>query len=612
MNTFQNLGLTEDLLKAITDLGFETPSEVQEKTIPILLEQDTDLVSLAQTGTGKTAAFGFPMLQKIDVESRTTQGLILSPTRELCLQITNEMKLYGKYLKGLNVVAIYGGASITDQAREVKRGAQIIVATPGRMKDMINRKLVDISKIEYSVLDEADEMLNMGFYDDIVDILSYTPKEKTTWLFSATMPQEVSTIAKKFMNNPVEITVGNKNESTNQVSHEYYLVNTRDRYSALKRLADANPDIFSVIFCRTKRDTQKVAEQLIEDGYSAGALHGDLSQNQRDMVMKSFRNQQIQMLVATDVAARGIDVEDITHVINYQLPDEPEIYTHRSGRTGRAGKTGISMVIVSKSEVRKIKSIERIIKKNFVRKDIPDGMEICEVQLMSLANKIHNTEINHEIDKYLSSINALFEETTKDELIKKFFSVEFTRFFDYYNKSKNLNVEGNREDSHDGGRDFGNNGNDTRYFINVGKKDGYDWMNLKDFLKEVLELGRDDVFKVDVKDSFSFFTTDNSLQEKVLGFFKDFKHEGRFVNVEVSEDKGGRNRGGRSGGRRDGGNRRRDDKPRGERFSSSRGGSRNRSERRGSDRDSRPGQKSPEFKSSVSSFDRPRRSRRRD
>lgn len=612
MNTFQNLGLTEDLLKAITDLGFETPSEVQEKTIPILLEQDTDLVSLAQTGTGKTAAFGFPMLQKIDVESRTTQGLILSPTRELCLQITNEMKLYGKYLKGLNVVAIYGGASITDQAREVKRGAQIIVATPGRMKDMINRKLVDISKIEYSVLDEADEMLNMGFYDDIVDILSYTPKEKTTWLFSATMPQEVSNIAKKFMNNPVEITVGNKNESTNQVSHEYYLVNTRDRYSALKRLADANPDIFSVIFCRTKRDTQKVAEQLIEDGYSAGALHGDLSQNQRDMVMKSFRNQQIQMLVATDVAARGIDVEDITHVINYQLPDEPEIYTHRSGRTGRAGKTGISMVIVSKSEVRKIKSIERIIKKNFVRKDIPDGMEICEVQLMSLANKIHNTEINHEIDKYLSSINALFEETTKDELIKKFFSVEFTRFFDYYNKSKNLNVERNREDSHDGGRDFGNNGNDTRYFINVGKKDGYDWMNLKDFLKEVLELGRDDVFKVDVKDSFSFFTTDNSLQEKVLGFFKDFKHEGRFVNVEVSEDKGGRNRGGRSGGRRDGGNRRRDDKPRGERFSSSRGGSRNRSERRGSDRDSRPRQKSSEFKSSVSSFDRPRRSRRRD
>ncbi|HNQ28093.1 MAG TPA: DEAD/DEAH box helicase, partial [Aquaticitalea sp.] len=339
MNTFQDLGLNEDLLNAINDLGFVTPSEVQQKAIPVLLEQDSDLVALAQTGTGKTAAFGFPMLQKIDIDSRTTQGLVLSPTRELCLQITNELKQYGKYCNGLNVVAIYGGASITEQAKQIKRGAQIVVATPGRMKDMISRNLVDISKIEFAVLDEADEMLNMGFYEDITDILSYTPEEKSTWLFSATMPREVAAIAKKFMENPIEITVGNKNESTKQVSHEYYLVNSRDRYSALKRLADANPDIFSVIFCRTKRDTQKVAEQLIEDGYSAGALHGDLSQNQRDMVMNAFRKNQIQMLVATDVAARGIDVEDITHVINYQLPDEIETYTHRSGRTGRAGKT---------------------------------------------------------------------------------------------------------------------------------------------------------------------------------------------------------------------------------------------------------------------------------
>lgn len=557
MNTFQDLGLNEDLLQAITDLGFTKPSEVQDKAIPILLESETDLVALAQTGTGKTAAFGFPMLQKINIDSRTTQGLILSPTRELCLQITNEMKLYGKYCKGLNVVAVYGGASITDQARDIKKGAQIIVATPGRIKDMISRRLVDISKIEYAVLDEADEMLNMGFYEDITDILSNTPEDKCTWLFSATMPREVATIAKKFMENPKEITVGNKNESTNQVSHEYYLVNARDRYQALKRLADANPDIFSVIFCRTKRDTQKVAENLIEDGYSAGALHGDLSQNQRDLVMSSFRKNQIQMLVATDVAARGIDVDDITHVINYQLPDEPEIYTHRSGRTGRAGKTGISMVIVSKSEVRKIKSIERIIKKEFVKKEIPDGMEICEVQLLSLANKIHNTEINHEIDKYLTSINELFADTTKDELIKKFFSVEFTRFYNYYQKSKNLNIaEGSfdRESSREGGRDFSGKSNSTRYFINVGSKDGFDWMKLKDFLKDVLELGRDDVFKVEVKDSFSFFNTENELKEKVLAFFTDFKHEGRFVNVEVSENRGG---GGRrndrgSGGKRDG------------------------------------------------------------
>jgi len=611
MNTFQNLGLTEDLLHAITDLGFETPSEVQEKTIPTLLEQDTDLVSLAQTGTGKTAAFGFPMLQKINVDSRTTQGLILSPTRELCLQITNEMKLYGKYLNGLNVVAIYGGASISEQARDVKRGAQIIVATPGRMKDMINRNMVDISKIEYAVLDEADEMLNMGFYEDITDILSYTPQDKNTWLFSATMPKEVASIAKKFMKNPIEITIGNRNESTNQVSHEYYLVNARDRYSALKRLADANPDIFSVIFCRTKRDTQKIAEQLIEDGYSAGALHGDLSQNQRDIVMKSFRNQQIQMLVATDVAARGIDVEDITHVINYQLPDEIETYTHRSGRTGRAGKTGVSMVIVSKSELRKIKSIERIIKKNFVRKDIPDGMEICEVQLMSLANKVHNTEINHEIDKYLGSINQLFEDSSKDELIKKFFSVEFTRFYDYYQKSKNLNVE----DSHDSGREhesnFERSADDTRYFINVGKKDGFDWMKLKDFLRDVLELGRDDVFKVDVKDSFSFFNTDAILQEKVLGFFNDFKHEGRFVNVEISEDKGGRPKGGRGGGRRDGGKRRRDEKPKRERRSSFKGNDTgNKREGRRSSGGEKPKQKGSKYIPEFS--DRPRRSRRKN
>ncbi|WP_299100813.1 DEAD/DEAH box helicase [uncultured Winogradskyella sp.] len=631
MSTFQELGLNEDLLNAITDLGFEKPSEVQSKAIPLLLEEDKDLVALAQTGTGKTAAFGFPMLQKIDIDSRTTQGLILSPTRELCLQITNELKNYGKYCKGLNVVAIYGGSSISDQARQVKRGAQIIVATPGRMKDMISRRMVDISKIQYSVLDEADEMLNMGFYEDITDILSHTPDDKSTWLFSATMPKEVSTIAKKFMYDPTEITVGNKNESTSNVTHEYYLVNARDRYQALKRLADANPDIFSVIFCRTKRDTQKVAENLIEDGYSAGALHGDLSQNQRDLVMKSFRNNQIQMLVATDVAARGIDVDDITHVINYQLPDEIETYTHRSGRTGRAGKTGVSMVIVSKSETRKIKSIERIIKKQFEKKDIPSGTDIVEVQLMSLANKIHTTETNHEIDKHLDSINELFADTDKDELIKKFFSVEFNRFFNYYQKSKDLGVVESRGDR-DGGRDYGKQSNDTRYFINVGSKDGFDWMKLKDFLKEQLELGRDDVFKVDVKESFSFFNTEKTLQEKVLAFFTDFKYEGRFVNVEVSE-----NRGRSGGGRRDrnrgrggndrrsgGGNRRRDD--RGERRSNERrsSGSGNRSDRRSSRRsddnrsdrggdrkfnDSR-GDRRPE--SSNSGSDRPRRSRRRD
>ncbi|MFV0541175.1 MAG: DEAD/DEAH box helicase [Aestuariibaculum sp.] len=584
MSTFQDLGLNDDLLQAINALGFTAPSEVQEKAIPLLLSNEGDLVALAQTGTGKTAAFGFPMLQKIDIGSRTTQGLILSPTRELCLQITNEIKLYGKYCKGLNVVAVYGGASITEQSREVKRGAQIIVATPGRMKDMINRRMVDISKIEYAVLDEADEMLNMGFKEDITDILSHTPQDKSTWLFSATMPKEVAAIAKNFMHKPQEITVGNKNESTSNVSHEYYLVNARDRYAALKRLADANPDIFSVVFCRTKRDTQKVAEMLIEDGYNAGALHGDLSQNQRDLVMNAFRKNQIQMLVATDVAARGIDVDDITHVINYQLPDEVETYTHRSGRTGRAGKTGVSMVIVSKSEVRKIKSIERIIKRHFEKKEIPNGMEICEVQLMSLANKIHNTEINHEIDEYLSQINELFEGTTKDELIKKFFSVEFTRFFNYYKKAKDLNVSEGSHDREDGRSHRGGNPDSTRYFINIGRKDGYDWMSLKDFLRDQLNLSKDDLFKVETKDSFSFFNTENEFKDKVLAHFTDFKHEGRFVNVEVSENRGG------GGGKRRG--KRYDDKRSGGKY-----GKKN--------KDKRSGGKSNNFGAS-----RPRRSRR--
>ena len=607
MNAFHKLGLEDHLIQAVTDLGFETPSEVQEKTIPLLLEDDIDLVALAQTGTGKTAAFGFPMLQKIDIDSRTTQGLILSPTRELCLQITNEMKLYGKHCKGLNVTAIYGGASITDQAKQIKRGAQIIVATPGRMKDMISRRLVDISKIEYAVLDEADEMLNMGFFEDITEILSHTPDDKSTWLFSATMPKEVSLIAKKFMDNPTEVTVGHKNMGSKNVSHEYFLVGARDRYQALKRLADANPEIFSVIFCRTKRDTQKVAEQLIEDGYNAGALHGDLSQNQRDVVMKSFRAKQIQMLVATDVAARGIDVDDITHVINYQLPDEIEIYTHRSGRTGRAGKTGISMVIVSKSEVRKIKSIERIIQKEFIKKEVPSGMEICEVQLKALANKIHDTEINHEIDPYLNDINSLFEDVSKDELIKKFFSVEFTRFFNYYKKTKDLNSpsEGSRSD------DYAQDDNSARFFINIGSKDGYDWMKLKDFLRDTLQLNQDDVYKVDVKDSFAFFNTDNAHKAKVLEFFTDFKQDGRFINVEITEKKSrDRNRGG-SGGRRSGGGGYGGGRGRSDR---SKGSSGFRSEGKGRRSDSESSSRSPrrssDFKPKGGDFSRPRKSRR--
>ncbi len=549
MNKFEALGLQKSLLDAVADMGFETPSEVQEKAIPILLETETDLVALAQTGTGKTAAFGFPLIQKIDSNSRTTQGLILSPTRELCLQITKEIQAYSKYERNINTVAIYGGASITEQARQIKRGAQIIVATPGRMKDMISRRLVDISKIDYCILDEADEMLNMGFFEDIKDILSNTPNEKSTWLFSATMPKEVAIIAKKFMHSPQEITVGTKNAGTSTVQHEYYVVGGRDRYPALKRLADTNPDIFSVIFCRTKRDTQKVAEKLIEDGYNAGALHGDLSQNQRDLVMNSFRKKQIQMLVATDVAARGIDVDDITHVINYQLPDEIETYTHRSGRTGRAGKSGISMVIVTRSELRKIKSIENKIQQKFIPKTIPTGMEICEIQLYHLANKIKDTKINEDVEHYLPAINDVLQGIDREELIKKIVSVEFTRFFNYYNKSKDLNTSSDSR-NRSGDRDYSNRGDapssgSVRYFINVGEKDGYDWMSLKDFIRDTVGLSQDDLFKVDVKDSFSFFNTDAAVTDKILSTFTDLKVDGRFVNVEVSKNPGG------GGGRRD-------------------------------------------------------------
>ncbi len=567
MNKFEQLGLSESLQRAIIDLGFENPTEVQEKAIPLLLEQETDLVALAQTGTGKTAAFGFPLIQKIDANNRNTQALILSPTRELCLQITNEIKLYSKYEKGINVVAVYGGASISEQAREVKRGAQIIVATPGRMQDMINRGYVNISEINYCILDEADEMLNMGFYEDIVSILSTTPDEKSTWLFSATMPQEVARIAKKFMHEPQEITVGTKNSGSATVSHEFYLVNARDRYEALKRLADANPDIFSVVFCRTKRDTQAVAEKLIEDGYNAAALHGDLSQAQRDSVMKSFRGRQIQMLVATDVAARGIDVDNITHVVNYQLPDEIETYNHRSGRTGRAGKLGTSIVIVTKSELRKISAIERIIKQKFEEKTIPSGIEICEIQLLHLATKIKDTEVDHEIDNYLPAINEVLEGLSKEELIKKMVSVEFNRFINYYKKNRDLSSQGSGSERRDERAPRENTSGATRFFVNIGSRDNFDWMQLKDFLRDTLELGREDVYKVDVKEGFSFFNTDEEHTDKVMGVLNGMELEGRRINVEISKNDGGgrRDHNGRSSGGGGG--------FRGDRNSGSRGGS---------------------------------------
>jgi ATP-dependent RNA helicase DeaD len=555
MTTFESLGLSPEILRAIEDLGFKSPSEVQEQTIPILLEESTDMVALAQTGTGKTAAFGFPLIQNIDLNSKKTQGLILSPTRELCMQITNELKQYSKYYQNLNTVAVYGGASITDQARQIKKGAQIIVATPGRMKDMIQRNIIDIKNISICILDEADEMLNMGFFEDIKEILSHSSDQKNTWLFSATMPKEVSIIAKKFMKNPKEITVGQKNISTKSVSHEFFIVGGRDRYSAVKRVVDANPDIYAVVFCRTKRDAQKVAEKLIEDGYSASALHGDLSQAQRDMVMNSFRRKQIQMLVATDVAARGIDVDDITHVINYQLPDEIEIYTHRSGRTGRAGKEGKSLVIVTKSEVRKIRQVERMIGQKFTQEELPSGDEICKRQLFHLAEEIKNTEINPAIDPFIPNLEAEFEGLSKEDIIKKFFSVEFSRFHNYYKNAPKV-AQHSVDESYSSEKDYGD---ETRFFINIGEKDGFDWMSMKDFLKEQLELDRDGVAKVDVKNTFSFFNVATDDVEKVEAVFESFMLKGRHVNVEITKDQ--KSGSGGNGGGRKGGDKSRDRKP---------------------------------------------------
>ena len=546
MTTFKSLGLNAELLKAVEKLGFETPTDVQDKVIPILLEQDTDLVALAQTGTGKTAAFGFPMLQRIDSTNRMTQGLILSPTRELCIQITNDMVVYGKAIKGANIVAIYGGANIQEQANKIKRGAQIVVATPGRLKDMIKRRLVDISAIKYCVLDEADEMLNMGFYEDIKDILTHTPNDKNSWLFSATMPPEVNKIAKKFMNNPQEITVGTKNSSAKNIEHQYFIVPGRERYAALRAVVSMNTDIFGVVFCRTKIETQKVADKLIQDGYKAAAIHGDLSQNQRDIVMQSFRKKRIQLLVATDVAARGIDVDDISHVINYQLPDETEVYTHRSGRTGRAGKKGTSIIFVTKSDRRKIKSIENKLQTKLTEIQMPSAEEVFTSKINHWVEQVKTTPIKSDLHNHLPKVINAFEELTKETLIELILSKEF-KSFDMHPKALEFGGEGRSDRSSrrsDRGSERSFERSDRkinapedkdRFFINVGARDQYEWTTLKDFLRSFLSLEQDDVFQVEVMKNFSFFSTHKKHRDLVLKAFDNLIMDDRKVSVELTK-----------------------------------------------------------------------------
>lgn len=553
MTTFETLGLQEPILKGIQDLGFIAPTPIQEKAIPVLLGGDRDFVGLAQTGTGKTAAFGLPLLQQIDIKQRHPQGLILCPTRELCLQITNDLKNFSKHLGDVSIVAVYGGSSIVQQLRDLKRGVHIVVATPGRLLDIIERKAVNFTNVRYVVLDEADEMLNMGFQEDINNILSNTPDEKTTWLFSATMPQEVRRIAQKYMTDPFELTVGNKNSGNVNIEHEYYVVRPREKYAALKRIVDFNPEIFGIIFTRTKIESQEIAESLIRDGYNADALHGDLTQQQRDKVMKRFREKSLQVLVATDVAARGIDVDNVTHVINYELPDDVENYTHRSGRTARAGKSGVSIAIISGRDIGKIRQIERVIGKKFTKVEVPDGFAVCEKQLFGLVHKVHNVVVNEEqIEPYLERIFEEFAAMSKEEIIKRFASLEFNQFLEYYQDAPDLNVKEERR-SLDGGTDRrSNNGKFTRLFINLGSVDDFTRGDMLRYLCDTSGVRGNKIGRIDLKGVYSFFEVENDVVEKFQQTFKKAEYNGRSVRIEMSQD-GDKRRSGGSRPPREGG-----------------------------------------------------------
>lgn len=547
--TFQDLGVREDLLKAIAELGFEAPMPVQEKVIPVLLNEDHDLVGLAQTGTGKTAAFGLPVIQRVDTEMRRPQALILAPTRELCLQIAGDLADYSKYTPGLRVLPVYGGSSIESQIRSLREGVQIIVATPGRLIDLIDRGVVKLDDVHTVVLDEADEMLNMGFVDSITAILSHVPEQRKMLLFSATMPAEVAKIAKRFMKDPEEIVIGTRNEGATNVRHIYYMVNARDKYLALKRIADNNPNIYAIIFCRTRRDTQEVADKLIQDGYNADALHGDLSQQQRDIVMKKFRDRVITMLVATDVAARGLDVDDLTHVINYGLPDDTAVYTHRSGRTGRAGKTGVSIAIIHSREKGKLREIERIIGKKFERKEVPTPEHIIEKQLYNLADRIERVEVNdNEIDKYLPGVLRKLSWLSTEDLLKRVLSLEFNRLLDYYKDAPKIDFidekpqrdkdrkskERQPVSDRDKDRRTAERGM-ARIYVNAGKADGFFAGNLIDLLNHNVGGQRVDVGRIDLLPQYSLFDVKKADAKRVVAGLKDADFFGKRLYSEVAD-----------------------------------------------------------------------------
>ena len=592
MSTFLELGLKEPINKALTDLGYEKPTVIQEKAIPQIISSTDDLKAFAQTGTGKTAAFSLPILELLDDNSGNVQAIILSPTRELAVQIGNNIKDFCKYLPNVKVTTVYGGSSMEDQIRSLKRGSQIVVGTPGRTVDLIKRRALKLGNVKWLVLDEADEMLNMGFKDELDKVLEATPETKQTLLFSATFPREVEAIARNYMTKPVEITSGEKNAGSENVSHEFYSVTERTRYPALKRIADLNPDIYAIIFCRTRRETQEVADNLIRDGYSADSLHGDLSQGQRDSVMGKFRKKTIKILVATDVAARGLDVTELTHVLNHKLPDQIENYTHRSGRTGRAGNKGISIVLVNGKEKGKLRQIERIIKKKFVEGKVPSGKEIVQNQLMNLIDKVQSTEVNEsEMEEFLPSIYEKLESLDREELIKKFVSLEFNTMLKYYENSKDINDLSSKDNS----RARTENENMTRFFINIGRKDNLNPGTLIGLINDQNIGDKVEIGSIDILDTFSFFEIDKNFEDKTLEAFAanqpDF--EGRSVNIEITkkERSGGGRRGGRKpfGGKKEGGGfgRRREGSSSSSSRRSDSGSSRGSSDRRSSDRPDR-------------------------
>lgn len=539
---FLDLGLEDVIVQAVDHLGFEKPSPVQEKCIPIVLNEHTDLVALAQTGTGKTASFGLPLIQKIDNDNRNTQALVLAPTRELCIQIASDLNNFARFKK-TNVVAVYGGASIMDQARNLKRGAQVIVATPGRLQDMINRRLVNLSNIDYLVLDEADEMLNMGFQDAIDEILETASEDRNTWLYSATMPKSVAKIASNYMKKPIEVTCGTKNQAASTVAHNYYLIDNRDRYKVLRRLVDSYSTIYAIIFCRTRAETQSVAERLQADGYNTGGLHGDMSQVQRDGVMKQFKTKNITILVATDVASRGIDVDDITHVIHYQLPDDVEVYTHRSGRTGRAGKEGTSLAIVGGKDKYKLTQIERTINRKINRKMVPSGEEVMKAMVFQSMDKLVNAQVHPKALKpFTEVIHELAGQMSATEVLEKFIALSSSKILNFYKDAQDLNSSGSVRNK---------SSNSQRIFINIGEKDGFDWGTLKDLLRDKTALTNDDFGGVDVKAAFSFFNVSKAKVESVFSAFEGFSIGNRQVSLELTKSSPNRSRGGRNGGGRD-------------------------------------------------------------